>query len=104
MNTADLDTLLVVIRLGSFAAAARELHVDPSSVSRTISALESELGTRLFQRNTRQLTMTEAGAVFVDLSATIPSAGAENLLLPYDGIHPNAEGHRRIAAAIRSAI
>lgn len=66
MKTADLDTLLVVIRLGSFAAAARELHVDPSSVSRTISALESELGTRLFQRNTRQLTMTEAGALLVE--------------------------------------
>jgi DNA-binding transcriptional LysR family regulator len=66
MNTADLDTLMVVIRLGSFAAAARELHVDPSSVSRTVSALEAELGMRLFQRNTRQLTMTEAGAIFVE--------------------------------------
>jgi DNA-binding transcriptional LysR family regulator len=66
MNTADLDTLMVVIRLGSFAAAARELHVDPSSVSRTVAALESELGMRVFQRNTRQLTMTEAGAVFVE--------------------------------------
>jgi DNA-binding transcriptional LysR family regulator len=66
MNTADLDTLMVVIRLGSFAAAARELHIDPSSVSRTVAALESELGMRLFQRNTRQLAMTEAGAVFVE--------------------------------------
>jgi DNA-binding transcriptional LysR family regulator len=66
MNTADLETLMVVIRLGSFAAAARELNIDPSSVSRTVSALEAELGTRLFQRNTRQLTMTEAGAIFVE--------------------------------------
>jgi DNA-binding transcriptional LysR family regulator len=66
MNTADLDTLMTIIRLGSFAAAARELHVDPSSVSRTVAALESELGTRLFQRSTRQLAMTEAGAVFVE--------------------------------------
>jgi DNA-binding transcriptional LysR family regulator len=63
VNIADLETLLVVIRLGSFAAAARELHVDPSSVSRTVAALESELGTRLFQRSTRQLAMTEAGSV-----------------------------------------
>jgi DNA-binding transcriptional LysR family regulator len=63
MNTAELDTLLVVIRCGSFAAAARELNVDPSSVSRTVAALEEELGTRLFQRSTRQLTVTEAGAV-----------------------------------------
>jgi DNA-binding transcriptional LysR family regulator len=63
MNTADLDTLMVVIRFGSFAAAARELNVDPSSVSRTVAALEGKLGTRLFQRNTRQLAVTEAGAV-----------------------------------------
>jgi DNA-binding transcriptional LysR family regulator len=64
MNTADLDTLMVVIRLGTFAAAARELNVDPSSVSRTVAALEEELGARLFQRNTRQLALTEAGASF----------------------------------------
>jgi DNA-binding transcriptional LysR family regulator len=66
MNTADLHTLMTIIRLGSFAAAARELHVDPSSVSRTVAALESELGTRIFQRNTRQLAVTEAGALFVE--------------------------------------
>jgi DNA-binding transcriptional LysR family regulator len=66
MNTADLATLMTIIRLGSFAAAARELHVDPSSVSRTVASLEAELGTRIFQRNTRQLAMTEAGALFVE--------------------------------------
>src|SRR5262249_29097109 len=66
MNTADLQTLMTIIRLGSFAAAARELHVDPSSVSRTVASLESELGTRIFQRNTRQLAVTEAGALFVE--------------------------------------
>ncbi len=64
MDTTDLETLMLVIRLGSFAAAARELQVDPSSVSRSVAALESELGTRLFQRSTRRLAVTEAGAVF----------------------------------------
>jgi DNA-binding transcriptional LysR family regulator len=71
MNTTDLDTLMTVIRLGSFAAAARELHVDPSWVSRTVAGLEAELGTRLFQRNTRQLAMTEAGAMFVERMAPL---------------------------------
>src|SRR5262245_35445378 len=66
MNTGDLDTLMTIIRLGSFAAAARELHVDPSSVSRSVAALEAELGTRLFQRSTRRLAMTEAGALFIE--------------------------------------
>ena len=71
MDTADFATLMVVIRLGSFAAAARGLHVDPSSVSRVVAALEAKLGTRLFQRNTRQLAMTEAGAVFVQRVAPL---------------------------------
>ena len=51
-------------RAGSFAAAARELRVDPSSVSRCVASLEEELGVRLFQRSTRRIALTEAGAVF----------------------------------------
>lgn len=66
MNIKDLETLMLVIRYGSFAAAARELNVDPSSVSRAISTLEGELGTRLFVRNTRHLALTEAGSVFTE--------------------------------------
>ncbi len=64
MDTDDLEMLMHVLRLGSFSAAARQLQVDPSSVSRTVAALESELGTRLFQRSTRQLAVTEAGTLF----------------------------------------
>ncbi|MBV8689096.1 MAG: LysR family transcriptional regulator, partial [Candidatus Eremiobacteraeota bacterium] len=39
---------------------------DPSSISRSIAALEDELKVRLFQRNTRRLTPTEAGTVYFD--------------------------------------
>jgi len=66
MDTRDLETLMHVVRHGSFAAAAREQGVDPSSVSRAVAALEGELGTRLFLRNTRHLALTEAGSVFVE--------------------------------------
>ena len=51
-------------RLGSFAAAARAAHVDPSSVSRSVATLEAKLGVSLFVRNTRRLRLTEAGARF----------------------------------------
>jgi len=64
MNTQDLEALMHVVRSGSFAAAARELGVDPSSVSRSVAALETELGARLFQRSTRRIALTEAGAAF----------------------------------------
>lgn len=55
-----------VVRHGSFAAAARDQNIDPSSVSRVIAAIEAELGVRLFQRTTRQLSMTEAGSVYFE--------------------------------------
>jgi len=71
MDTKDLETLLLVVRHGSFAAAARQQNIDPSSVSRTVSALEGELGTRLFVRNTRHLALTEAGSLFTERLATL---------------------------------
>lgn len=65
METNNLSLLIDVVRRGSFAAAAKERGVDPSSVSRTISALEDELGLRLFQRSTRRMSLTEAGDLYL---------------------------------------
>jgi len=66
LNLSTLQTLVEVVRQGSFAAVARERNVDPSSVSRAIANLEKDLGIRLFQRTTRQLSLTEAGAVYYE--------------------------------------
>lgn len=60
----DLDTLSLfvhVVQRGSFAAAARDRNLDPSSVSRTIAGLEAALNVRLLQRTTRAMVLTEAG-------------------------------------------
>lgn len=46
---------------GSFVAAAKAYGTDPSTVSKAINRLESELGVSLFQRSTRQLHLTEFG-------------------------------------------
>ena len=62
MEMRSLQVFVDVARRGSFAAAARARGLDPSSVSRTIVALEREVGIRLFQRTTRRLALTEAGA------------------------------------------
>ncbi len=64
----DIETLRIlseVARRGSFAAVARDRDTDPSAVSRTIAALEAELRVRLFQRSTRRMTLTEAGAKYL---------------------------------------
>jgi len=64
MNTESLQVFVDVVRFGSFSQVARHREIAPSSISRVISTLEKELGARLFQRNTRQLSLTEAGNIY----------------------------------------
>lgn len=64
MDTRLLTIFLDVVQAGGFASAARRLEQDPSSISRSIAALEDELGVRLFQRTTRKVSLTEAGRQF----------------------------------------
>jgi DNA-binding transcriptional LysR family regulator len=59
-----LETYVVfaaVAERASFAAAARHLKRTPASVTRAVAALEAELGVRLLNRNTRAVSLTEAG-------------------------------------------
>jgi DNA-binding transcriptional LysR family regulator len=56
-----LGVFVDVAREGSFSAAARRRGVQPSSVGRQIDLLETQLGTPLFLRSTRQLNLTDAG-------------------------------------------
>ncbi|CAM2063828.1 LysR family transcriptional regulator [Sulfidibacter corallicola] len=66
MDTKHLQLFVEVVRRGSFAAVARDHALDPSSVSRAITSLEEQMGVRLIQRTTRQLTLTEAGTCFFE--------------------------------------
>ncbi len=49
----------------SFRKAAQELHVTPTAVSHQIRALEEWLGVRLFERTTRSVRLTDAGALYL---------------------------------------
>lgn len=66
MDFAALELFIDVMHQGSFAAVARSRNIDPSSVSRAIAKLESDLEMRLFQRSTRKLQPTEAGQLYFD--------------------------------------
>lgn len=64
MQTAHLETLLSVLKEGTFDAAAASLHVTPSAVSQRIKAMEQEAGRVLLQR-TIPIRATEAGEAVV---------------------------------------
>jgi len=63
---AELDIFARVVTAGSMSAAGRELGLSPPVVSKRIKSLEERLGTRLLQRTTRQLALTESGKGFYE--------------------------------------
>ncbi len=88
----NIKAFLIVARFGSFSAAAREVHTVPSVISKRISQLEEQLGTRLFMRSTRGLELTEAGhgyqQRFIALMADLDSAldGGEGATRPQEHV------------------
>ncbi|MFO2464229.1 LysR family transcriptional regulator [Pseudomonas sp. 15FMM2] len=57
----EMAIFVKVVETGSFSEAARQLGASPSAVSRSISRLEKALATRLLQRTTRKLRLSEGG-------------------------------------------
>jgi DNA-binding transcriptional LysR family regulator len=58
----DMATFARVVDAGNFSVAARQLGSTPSTVSRQIKRLEEALGTRLLERSTRSVRLTDSGA------------------------------------------
>jgi DNA-binding transcriptional LysR family regulator len=72
MDLTDLRLLQDVARAGSLAAVARARDLDPSAISRAVSAIEERLGLRVFERTTRRLALTEGGEAY--LARALPLA------------------------------
>ncbi|WP_346779193.1 LysR family transcriptional regulator [Burkholderia sp. Ac-20365] len=60
-----MEMLLTAVDRGSLSAAARELKIPASTLTRKVADLEELLGTRLLIRTTRKLTLTDAGMSYV---------------------------------------
>ena len=65
-NIDDLQVLLHAARGGSLSAAARALDITPAAASATIKRLEAQLRTRLMERSTRAMRLTQPGQVLVE--------------------------------------
>jgi len=61
----SMSTLLAAVEAGSLSAASRKLGMPLATVSRKVSELEGHLRTRLVNRTSRRLTLTEAGRSYV---------------------------------------
>lgn len=79
MDLSSLRAFVTVVQAGSFTAAAELLGSDKARLSRTVSALETELGTRLLARSTRALRLTDSGRPVYERALGILQASDELL-------------------------
>lgn len=70
-NSLDLAFFCLVGRRGSLSAAARELGVTPSAVSKRVTQLERRLGVQLLNRTTRRVTLTDEGEIYLASASRI---------------------------------
>ncbi|GHB24833.1 LysR substrate-binding domain-containing protein [Salinicola rhizosphaerae] len=66
-----IEAFVAVVRLGTFSRAAASLKVSNSHVSRLVSQLEQTLGTPLLYRTTRQIRLTDSGALYFEHCRTL---------------------------------
>jgi DNA-binding transcriptional LysR family regulator len=105
----EMEVFTRVAESGSFSRAAQELGLSQPSTSRITTGLESRLGVKLLLRTTRNVALTEAGAMFLDKArqATADMADAEDAVRGIDSLRgtirlamPIAYGSRAVIPAL----
>ena len=98
-DLASIAAFVKTVELMSFTAAAKALKLSKAVISQRISTLEARLQTRLLQRTTRRLSLTEAGQVYYEhcKRALDEMAMATNALTR---LHAAPRGHLRLTAPV----
>ncbi|MBT5654292.1 MAG: LysR family transcriptional regulator, partial [Alphaproteobacteria bacterium] len=102
MNWEKLKTFYQVGRAGSFTAAANQLHISQSALSRSIMQLEHQLKTKLFHRIPHGLELTRQGKVLYSIAQKM-AFEAESVESLFAEDISKAEGPLRIATTIALA-
>ena len=70
-RSGEMEAFVQVVEKAGFSAAARQLCMTPSAVSKLVTRLEARLGTRLVNRTTRKLQLTPEGTTFYEQSTRV---------------------------------
>ncbi len=90
----EMQVFLRVVETGGFSAAARQMRMTPSTVSKLIGRIEARLGVRLLERSTRRLSLTGEGQAYYER--------AQVLLTELDLIERDlSQGVARISGTVR---
>lgn len=95
----ELQTFVRVVEAGSLTAAAGQLGIAKSAVSRRLSELEGRLGAQLLRRTTRRLSLTDTGRSYFDRAQRILADVAE-AEAAVSQAHDTLQGQLRVAAPL----
>ncbi|MCL1057426.1 LysR family transcriptional regulator [Shewanella gelidimarina] len=98
----DLNGMMLfaaVVRAKGFSQAAREIGMPKSTISRKVAQLEEQLGVRLLQRDTRNLSLTQVGALFYQHCTSI-SDEIEAAKATIENTHNDVSGSLRVAIPV----
>ena len=92
----EMVTFVKVVETGSFSETARQFGTTPSAISRAISRLEKALGTRLLQRTTRKLRISESGQAVYERCLDMVNA-AQAVMESSEKFHSEPQGQIRMS-------
>lgn len=95
----EIETFVSIARSGSISAAARQLGVAKSAVSRRLAELETRLGTQLLLRTTRQSSLTDEGRAFLS-RAEVALDALDAAEAAVRDEHADLSGNLRVAAPV----
>jgi DNA-binding transcriptional LysR family regulator len=99
----QLQAFIAVAERGSFRAAAEQIHLSPPALSRRIEKLETILGTRLFNRTTREVKLTSLGQVFLERARSAVD-DLESAMLGISDIAATRSGRVTVACVPSAAL
>jgi DNA-binding transcriptional LysR family regulator len=99
----QLQAFIAVAERGSFRAAADHIHLSPPALSRRIEKLESIIGTRLFNRTTREVELTSIGRIFLE-RARAAIDDLESAILGISDIAATRSGRVTVACVPSAAL
>jgi len=92
----EMVTFVKVVETSSFSETARQFGTTPSAISRAISRLEKALGTRLLQRTTRKLRISESGQAVYERCLDMVNA-AQAVMESSEKFHSEPQGQIRMS-------
>lgn len=104
MELSDLATFSTVARLGGVTRAAEELNTVQSNITQRVKALEAEIGTPLFERHSRGMTLTGAGRRLLPYAQRLAALSREAVLAAREDGEPRGPlsiGSMETTAAVR---